>query len=268
MCRAGGAGRAARRGLPARGGAAGLRRGHRAARGARSARGPGASPCAIRARAGGRAPRAGDLMFSWRLVMAPRGGARLRRGARGRASGRDEPLAALLGGGAPALPRTTTRPRDWLRRHGAGLHAYDFRATRRLTRAARPRSRMRPMIERERLSETSLPAHERVYRTPAGAGDARAGGAGRGADAARHRGGVRRQHDPGARGGAPAGGGGRAEALGLGAGLDAGADQRAHRGAGGAARAARARARQPRAAAGACGADRPDGRRSTASSTR
>ena len=41
------------------------------------------------------------------------------------------------------------------------------------------------MIERERLSETVLPAHERVYRTLAGADHARAGGAGGGADVAR-----------------------------------------------------------------------------------
>ena len=46
----------------------------------------------------------GDLMFSWRLVMAPVGGLRLRRGARGGASRRAQPLAALLGGGAAALP--------------------------------------------------------------------------------------------------------------------------------------------------------------------
>ena len=47
----------------------------------------------------------GDLMYSWRLTLAPDGGARLRGRARGGASRRDEPLAALLGGGAAALPR-------------------------------------------------------------------------------------------------------------------------------------------------------------------
>ena len=42
-----------------------------AARGARWGCGRGGSACAIRARAGGPARRAGDLMFSWRLIMAP-----------------------------------------------------------------------------------------------------------------------------------------------------------------------------------------------------
>ena len=119
---------AARRRLAARGGAAGLRRGGRAARRRRWGCGRGGSACAIRGRAGGRARRAGDLMFSWRLVMAPRGGARLRGGARGGASGRAEPFAAVLGGGAAALPGLSSRARDWLRRNGASLHGHDFGA--------------------------------------------------------------------------------------------------------------------------------------------
>ena len=90
------------------------------------------------------------------------------------------------------------------------------------------------MIERERLAETGLPAHERVYRA-AGADHARPGAAWAaltlrgiaaefGVSMTPAREAVRRLVAEGA------------EALGLRPGLDAGARQRAHRGAGGAPR--------------------------------
>ena len=245
----------------------GLRRRRSSGTRRRSGSGPGASACAIRARAGARAPRRGDLMFSWRLVMAPPAVLDYVVAARGGAPRRAEPLAAVLGGGAPPLPGLSRRRAAGCGGNGAGLHALRLPARRLDAARRRRRARQPAMIERERLSESLLPAHERVYRTPAGAGHARPGGAGRGADAPRRRRRVRGQHDAGARGGAAAGRRGGAEALGLGPGLDARADQRAHRGAGGAPGAARARARLARAAAGARGADRPDGgdqrRRST-----
>ena len=136
---------------------------------------------------------AGDLMFSWRLVAGAGRGARLRGGARGGASGRDEPLAALLGGGAAALPRLRRRRAPGCAATAPALHGYDFRP-RGLTRL--PAARMTSaMIERERLSETLAAGARAALPHPARPGHARAGRAGRGADAARHRRRVRGQHD-------------------------------------------------------------------------
>ena len=50
--------------------------------------------------------------------------ARLSRRARGRASGRDEPLARVLAAGRAHLPATWRRAKAWLDAHGADLHRY------------------------------------------------------------------------------------------------------------------------------------------------
>ena len=100
---------AAGRRLAARGGAAGLRRGGGAARGAaRAAAGadqPARSALALGVVHG---ERGSDVLLA--AGHGAGGGARLRGGARGGASRRAQPLAAVLGGGAAALPGLS-RPR-------------------------------------------------------------------------------------------------------------------------------------------------------------
>ncbi len=178
-------------------------------------------------------------------------GARLRGGARGGASGRAEPFAALLGGGAAALPGLRRAART-----GCAATARPCMAA--TSPPPADPTDPPPLIERERPSDEPAAGPRAGLPGAARADHARAGGAGGGADAARSGGGLRGQHDAGARGGAAAGGGGGAEAVGVGPGLDAGARQRADRGAGGAPGADRAGTGHAGAAAGACGADRPD----------
>ena len=101
-------------------------------------------------------------MFSWRLVMAP-------------AAVLDYVVAHEVAhlaemNHSPRFWAVVRRlcpdhapARDWLRRHGASLHGHRLR--RAALDAAPPPGHHIAMIERERLSDSLLPAHERVYRT-------------------------------------------------------------------------------------------------------
>lgn len=70
----------------------------------------------------------GDLMFSWRLILAPSAVLDYvvaHEVAHLAEMNHSERFWRVVGSLCPEFEA----PRDWLRRHGAGLHAYDFRPT-------------------------------------------------------------------------------------------------------------------------------------------